>query len=122
MTEMTAARRARRDARRDARRRDVRRDEGGFHEPQRLTRATVSRARRNVCSARGRPEVRVGSVLGGPGGVRVGDIVRAIGGVRGWPPNVPIKAGKLSELLKVRECNVRDWNVREWNVREWVVS
>ena len=61
--------------------------------------------------------MRVGSVLGGPGGVRVGDIVRAIGGVRGWPPNVPIKADKLSELLKVRK-----WNVREWSVREWVVS
>ena len=43
--------------------------------------------------------MRDGSVLGGPGGVRVGDIVRAIGGVRGWPPNVPIKANKLSELL-----------------------
>ena len=81
------------------------------------------RARVETCVPRwGRPEVRDGSVLGGPGGVRVGDIVRAIGGVRGWPPNVPIKADKLSELLKVRECNVRDCNVREWNVREWVVS
>ena len=47
-------------------------------------------------------EVRKGSVLGGPGGVRVGDVVRAIGGLRRWPANVPIKAEKLSELLKMR--------------------
>ena len=47
-------------------------------------------------------EVRKGSVLGGPGGVRVGDVVRAIGGLRRWPANVPIKAEKLSELLRVR--------------------
>lgn len=46
-------------------------------------------------------EVRDGSALGGPNGVRKGDVVRALGSMHRWPAAKPPSAERLSEILKM---------------------